>query len=349
MLEADSVLMQQRGPVRDEATVCVAETPNGAMLDHVVEGSRAWVPATLSPQQWTLDLPDPALAEITLMVEQMRSAPLPRLLRHPDHFQLPVCREFVLYMKRLLREQAGLTVVNGLPVERFSDDELIDIFWILGHLLSKPVATKWDGTMLYRVTDTGQSYGQGVRGSATRVELSFHTDNAFGISLPDYVGLLCIRPALSGGVSRFCSLYTVHNELLRHHPQLLRRLYEPVYYDRQAEHADGAANVLRASMFRYYEGLLSVRLQPALIRRGYEMMGREMDQALVEALECLESILDRPSIWIEFSMKRGQLQYLNNHWCAHFRSSFTDGDDPSSKRHLVRAWYRDRGQPTYDG
>jgi len=347
--EANSVVMQQRSVVRDESTVCVAKTPNGAMLDHVVAGPRAWAPATLSPQQWTLDLPEPARAEITLMVEQIRSAPLPLLLRHPDQFQLTACREFVTSLKRLLSEETGLTVVNGLPVEQFSDEELVNVFWILGQLLSKPVATKWDGTMLYRVTDTGQSYGQGVRGSATRVELSFHTDNAFGISLPDYVGLLCIRPALSGGVSRFCSLYTVHNELLRNHPQLLGRLYEPVYFDRQTEHADGAPKVLRASMFRYHEGQLSVRLQPGLIRRGYEIMGAEVDQALVEALECLESILDRPNVWIEFSMQRGQLQYLNNHWCAHFRSAFTDGNEPSSKRHLVRAWYRDRGKPTYEG
>jgi hypothetical protein len=89
---------------------------------------------------------------------------------------------------------------------------------VLGQLIAAPVAQKWDGTMIYDVTDTGRQFGYGVRGSWTNVELSFHTDNAFGVAPPDYVGLLCLMPAREGGISRFCSLYTVHNEMLRRHP-----------------------------------------------------------------------------------------------------------------------------------
>ena len=85
----------------------------------------------------------------------------------------------------------------------------------------------WDGTMIYDVTDTGKKYGYGVRGSATNVELVFHTDNAFGISVPDYVGLMCKYPAKQGGLSRFCSLYTVHWRMENKYPNELRRLYQP--------------------------------------------------------------------------------------------------------------------------
>ena len=79
--------------------------------------------------------------------------------------------------------------------------------------------------------------------SWTNVELSFHTDNAFGVAPPDYVGLLCLMPAREGRICRFCSLYTVHNEMLRRHPRQLARLYRPFYYDRQAEHASGDPKV----------------------------------------------------------------------------------------------------------
>ncbi len=90
--------------------------------------------------------------------------------------------------------------------------------------------------MIYDVTDTGQQYGYGVRGSATNVELGFHTDNAFGMRVPDFVGLLCKYPAVSGGLSRFCSLYTVHERMETNHPEALQRLYQPMLFDRQAEH-----------------------------------------------------------------------------------------------------------------
>lgn len=319
------------------------------MLDHLVEGASAWVRATTQPSQWTVQLTASATAEILSMTETLRRAPMPLLLLHPDQFRLNACREIMTQVKQLLLTGMGLAVVDGLPMEELSTDEVIAVFWVLGHLLSTPVATKWDGTMLYNVTDTGREFGYGVRGSTTSVELSFHTDNAFGIRLPDYVGLLCINPAVSGGVSRFCSLYTVHNELLSRDPRLLRRLYEPCYYDRQAEHAPGAPKVLRASLFRYDEGQLCVRLTPGLIRRGYEMLNETMDDTLVEALECLEGIMADDKLWIEFKIERGQMQYLHNYWCAHFRSAFTDSPDLTRRRHLVRAWYRERGGQAYDG
>ena len=80
---------------------------------------------------------------------------------------------------------------------------MLDIYWVLGQLMGQNVAQKWNGTMIYDVTDTGKKFSYGVRGSATKVELMFHTDNAFGINVPDYVGLLCKHPAKSRGLSRF--------------------------------------------------------------------------------------------------------------------------------------------------
>ena len=98
-----------------------------------------------------------------------------------------------------------------------------------------------------------------MRASYTRVGLVFHTDNAFGMAPPAYVGLLCIHPAREGGVSRFCSLAAVHDRLLETRPRLLSRLYRPMLWDRQAEHADGAPKVAVAPMFRWEDGRLTVR------------------------------------------------------------------------------------------
>ena len=74
---------------------------------------------------------------------------------------------------------------------------MLACFWILGQLLGRTVAQKWDGTMIYDVTDSGRDFGYGVRGSTTNVELVFHNDNAFGLAVPDAVGLFCKRPAVA--------------------------------------------------------------------------------------------------------------------------------------------------------
>jgi hypothetical protein len=319
------------------------------MLDQPVEDVRQWTRNTIRRPDWTIELDDAAINEVMAMIRRMQETPLPLLLLHPDQFELHACREVMRRVKQSLSEGIGLVVIDRLPTDRISAAEATAVFWTLGYFLSTPVATKWDGTMLYDVTDTGRRFGYGVRGSATNVELSFHTDNAFGVAIPDYVGLLCIRPALQGGISRFCNLYAAHNAMLRHDAALLRRLYQPAFYDRQAEHASEAPKILWAPLFQYDGKRLSARLTPNLIRRGYDIAGEKMDDLLIEALDCLEKITRDEEYWIEFRLEAGQMQYVQNHWCAHFRSAFTDGDDPANKRHLIRVWYREKGARTYDG
>jgi alpha-ketoglutarate-dependent taurine dioxygenase len=339
-----------RGLAKGEPVLRLAEADEPiVLLDHQVTGPQAWTRDSVTPGEWVVSLTPAAVDELRTVVSRLRREPLPMLLLRPEQFELAESARCMARIKELLTAGMGLAVVDGLPMDEWSDEEAIAVYWLLGQFLATPVATKWNGTMTYHVTDTGKRFGYGVRGSATNVELSFHTDNAFGRTLPDYVGLLCIRPAATGGISRFCSLYSVHNRMLAEHPDLLRRLYEPAYYDRQAEHAADAPKVMTARMFRYDGRKLHARLVPGLIRRGYEMVDEPMDDQLVEALDQLARTIADQSLWVEFTIERGQLQYLNNLECAHFRSSFTDSEDPERKRHLIRVWHRENGAQTYDG
>lgn len=317
------------------------------MLDEQV--ARAWLAADVDNAECVVMLDDAALDEMLQMAQQIHDEPLPVLLRAPEQFATTALRDFMARARGLLDGHPGIAVIDRLPLDSMDVDDAIAVFWVLGKLLGRPVAQKWDGTMLYDVMDKGQRYSYGVRGSYTNVELLFHTDNAFAIAPPDYVALLCIRPALEGGVSRFCSSYAVHNRLLAEYPQALERLYRCVLWDRQAEHAAGAPKVTKAPVFRYQEGQLSARLNVSLIRKGYAVAGVDIDSETGDALAALEAIADHPDLWFELPIERGQLQFLNNRDVAHYRSEFTDHEDPAAKRHLVRTWYRERGQPTYDG
>lgn len=322
---------------------------SASILDEQVDEARAWLAADIDKASCVVMLDDAARDEILQMSEKMRAEPLPVLLRGPEQFEMVALRDFMSRARDLLDGRPGFAVIDRLPMDVMDEQDAVAVFWVLGNLVGRPVAQKWDGTMLYDVMDTGQRYAYGVRGSYTNVELLFHTDNAFAITPPDYVALLCLRPATKGGVSRFCSVHAVHNRLLAEHPCELERLYECVLWDRQAEHAPGAPKVTRAPVFRYENRKLSARLNVSLIRKGYEVAGVEMDPATRGALEALESVADDPELWFELPIERGQLQFLNNRSIAHYRSEFADHEDPARKRHLVRTWHRQSGSPTYDG
>jgi len=318
-----------------------------AMLDHEIVDRRAWTRDTVTAVDWTVPLSGAAVAEVLALADTIAHRPLPVLMLSPDQFTLVACREAMARVKAILADGIGVALVDRLPLDRLTAEQAIAASWVLGQLVAPPVAQKWDGTMIYDVTDTGRPFGYGVRGSWTNVELSFHTDNAFAVAPPDYVGLLCLMPAREGGISRFCSLYTVHNEMLRRHPQELARLYRPFYYDRQAEHAPGDPKVAWAPCFAYEAGRLRARFSPALVRKGYALMETPLDAEAAGAIEALAEVMADTRLWMEFTIERGQLQYLNNREFAHYRSEFKD--DETRKRHLVRLWFRERGRRFYDG
>ena len=82
------------------------------------------------------------------------------------------------------------------------------------------------------VRDAGATYRsvQG-RGYNTRLALDFHADGS------DMVGLMVLRPFVSGGESLIASSITAHNMMLAERPDLLALLYEPPTFSRQGKWA----------------------------------------------------------------------------------------------------------------
>ena len=241
----------------------------------------------------------------------------------------------------------GLAVVDRLPVERYEPEENRVLCWLLSQLLQRPVAQAWNGAMLYDVRDTGKTLEYGVRRSVTNLDLTFHTDGPWLDLPPHLVGLYCINPAQEGGVSRFVSLCTVHNELRRRHPDLLPRLYRPFPWDRQAEHAPDDSRVGAQPIFQYDGRALVGRFNERLIETGAELAGAPLDAEGKDALEAMRAVVDSPDLWVEFTIDRGQIQYLNNREFAHSRTDFRDAAEPSLKRHLLRVWTREEGRRTF--
>src|SRR5262249_16379768 len=207
------------------------------MIDRQIDSPAAWT-GTIIPRDTGRLVLDPAcLAEIETVAATLRANPLPVLALSPADFDLAHCRRLATHLKTMLESGPGFAIVDRLPLDRLRRDDAVAAFWLLSSLIARPVAQKWDGTMVYDVRDLGRPPGNGVRPDITNAEQSFHTDNSYNRCPPEYVGLLCLHPAMEGGVSRIVSLLETHNELRRRHPELLPRLYQPFFFDRQREHA----------------------------------------------------------------------------------------------------------------
>jgi hypothetical protein len=120
-----------------------------------------------------------------------------------------------------------------------------------------------------------------------------------GLSLPDVVSLLCLHPAKEGGLSRFCSLYNLHNRLLEQAPDALKRLYQPILFDLQAEHNVDDVKVLLAAMFQWEGVRLKGRANVTPNRKGYAVAGIIIDEKTESALAALERISKDPELWVE--------------------------------------------------
>ena len=287
--------------------------------------------------------------ELAGVLAAVRANPLPTLMIEPAAFELPACRALMARAKATLETGVGFALVEGLPLDGCTLDEARALYWVLMQMLARPVAQSWDGKMIYDVRDLGRPPGNGVRPDITNAEQSFHTDNSYNLCPPDYVALLCLHPAMEGGISQIVSFYTAHNEMLARHPALLRRLYEPFLFDRQREHAPGDAMVLRHSLFEYDGERLAGRLSRYQVRNGHALAEVPLDADGEAALEALDSIMNAPRINREFFFERGQIQILDNRRLGHRRTGFRDFPEPGRKRHLVRLWLRDRGRRFYNG
>ena len=320
-------------------------------IDHVVAGKKAWRRADIQRDDWFFPLTPGCLAELQAIVFDLRTNPRPVDEIDPARYALPACRAFMRRVQTALDDGVRFAVVDRLPLDQVNDDEAKAMYWVLSSLLARPVQQKLTGTLVYDVHDTGKKAtpGSGVRPDQTNMEQFFHNDNSYNTTQPEYVALLCVRPAKTGGVSQVISFYTLHNELLGAHKDVVSRLYQPFWFDRQKEYLPGEPAVLSAPIFSAHDGRLKVRLGLFQAASGYTMMNETMDEAAVTAIATLRNVFAQEALRFDFVMERGQIQYVNNLEIGHRRTTFEDFPEPQQKRLMVRLWLRNAGEPRYQG
>jgi len=313
-------------------------------------GPSVWSRRDIGPEQYRVVLSAACLDEIHRAADDIGRFPLPTILRGPEDFAMPACRREMTRVREMLDHRRRFAIVDRLPVTEIGPDEATAIYWLLSSMVSRPVAQKLDGTMIYDVLDTGQEAlpGSGVRPDKTNIEIRFHNDNAYNDTPPDYVGLLCLRQAQRGGHSRVVSFHSVHNVLRERSPEGLGRLYRPFWFDRQREFWPGEAPIFSAPVFE--DGVaVRARFSAHQMNGGYALRGEPIDNEGAAAMTAMLDIFEEDELTVDFDLEPGQIQFVDNRVLGHSRTAFVDHSEPDRKRHLVRLWLRDHGRRAYPG
>ena len=225
----------------------------------------------------------------------------------------------------------GMILLRGLPLT-YSAEDLRLVYWGIGCHLGTALSQGGRGELLGLVEDEGRPVDfTKYRGSKTADRLPFHGDRC------DVVGLLCVRKARSGGVSRIVSAAQIHNEILRRRPDLIGLFYADWHHSRQGDEAPGEQRAYAKPIFGFRDGFFSGIFSPNYVRaaQNFPEVPR-MSAQQQEALALFDDLTDE--LALDMSFEPGDIQLLNNHLIYHSRTDFEDYAEPERKRLLLRLW-----------
>ena len=289
----------------------------GAELQHRTDWIRAFRPSEL--------------AEIDAAVQGVKRRGLKWVDVTREDFPLPGFAAELARIAHELETGRGMLLMRGLPLA-YSPDDLRLAYWGIGSHLGTAVSQGGRGELLGIVEDEGREVeNTRRRGSKTAGALPFHADRC------DVVGLLCVRKAKSGGLSRIVSAAAIHNEVLRRRPDLLDVFYADWHNSRQGDEQPGESRAYPKPIFGFRDGHFTGLFSPAYIRYAQEFPEvPRLSEQQEEALELFGTLSDE--LALDMAFEPGDIQLLNNHLIYHARTRYDDYREPDRKRLLLRLW-----------
>lgn len=303
----------------------------------IVTSPVAWRGETLQtrPEQWLYELNE---AEVTAIVTAAQAAvgqgvPLTALTR--SDFPLTGLERALNDWRDRIDRGHGMVLVRGLPARSIGREVAAAAYWLIGLQLGQPTAQNPAGELLVDIRDTGAPPSDhNVRLYKTRAELAFHTDGA------DIIGLLCLRGAKSGGVSRVCSSVEVYNQVVARRPELSPLLEQEFHHHAHGQLGPDGPKTFRYPIVSREGGIFRMMLLTWYIRNAAEDFPElaalsDSEQSLLDLLEWLPF---EPGIALDMNFQEGDMQFLKNSVVLHARTDYEDWDSAEEKRHLLRLW-----------
>ena len=302
-----------------------------------IEGPAAWWGRELADAgAFTHRLTADEIGEIDAAVRGIIDKRIDHIAIDRGNFVLPRLGERLTRIRdEVLLGGRGFIVLRGVPVERYTMAEAAAAFLGIGAWCGKPVSQNGKGHILGHVKDLGRSVDDPTaRIYQTTHKQTFHTDSV------DIVGLLCLKTAKAGGLSRIVSSISLYNEMFRRRPDLAAVMFEAFCFDRRGEVPAGKKGWYETPIFHWHAEKLSViygnryYIQSA---QRFPDAPRLTDQQ-IEALDLFDALANDPANYLDIEFKPGDVQLIHNHVILHDRTDYEDWPEPERKRHLLRLW-----------
>lgn len=248
-------------------------------------------------------------------------------------FPLPTLGPVLKEVQVELQDGPCIQILQGFPVERYSDAQRRLLYWGLSLYVGWPMSQSRFGDLIGDVRDFGTESGSATgRGYTSNDELNFHCDGC------DITALFCLHVAKEGGVNRTVSTVAVHNEMLRRDPELVEVLYQNLWWSRRGQQIPGMDPVYQQSVFGVVDGKFVSRYLRSHMEFGHKEAGVPLTAQQIAAFDLFDSIAQDPGFHMDRDFAPGDMLFINNFRTLHARTAFTDFDDPAKRRHLLRLW-----------
>ena len=314
------------------------------MISHIT-GPEAWLGRDMAAStEWIRPFSPQAIDEIDAALRgvQRRGLKWPKFGR--DDFPLPTFSREITAVLDELENGRGFVLLRGLPVERYRDEELKDLYWGLGAHFGWQRYQNAMGELIGEVRDENRRYGEvkepsmdPTLGRSSRNKarsagpLRFHTDRC------DIVTLLTVRRAKQGGLSKIVSAVSVSNAIRERRPDLHALLCRDYWRSRQGEESGGEKKVFPMPIFCVHDGKFTTQYSRTFVEAAQKLPDvPRMTAAHDEALDLHAEVCEELCFTMDF--EPGDLQLLNNHVSYHGRTHYEDGAGADQDRLLLRMW-----------
>lgn len=311
-----------------------------------LQGACVWKGAEMRQnRRWIKEFPAALLEQIDAAIGKADGLDWRQVNRH--NFPLRSAAAFFDDVREELENGCGMVKIRGLDVSRYSEEQLRRIWYAIGCHLGTPMYQNRFGEAMRDIRDEGMGVGAKLYGATVDVsgkpflssgartlssgQLRFHTDRC------DVVGLLCVRQASEGGVSKLASSAAVYNAIRERRPDLQALLCKPIPRSRFGEEAGGEHVVYDLPVFGVRDGKLTSHFSLTYIENAQMLPhARKLTDAEHEAIQMLMDVAEEECF--EMLFEPGDIQLLNNHIVYHGRTAFKDDENTGHSRMLMRLW-----------
>ncbi|MEM7250355.1 MAG: TauD/TfdA family dioxygenase [Pseudomonadota bacterium] len=302
-------------------------------LPHAYREPAAWTGAEMRARDdWRYRFSQEDIVELDAAYEQVASMPIETI--DTTNFHLPRLGRKLLQIRDDVVLGRGFALLQGLPIADYSLEKSAALYWGIGRYVGNPVTQNAQGHLLGHVIDLNYDPDDvNVRTYQTNERQYYHADSC------DIVGLLCIRPAMEGGLSSIVSSVTLYNEVMARDPQVAATLSSPIAIDRRGEVPPGEKPYFMMPVFNHFAGSVS-----SYYSRRYAESAQRFDDAPrlidlhIRGFDLLDELVEDPDLHLQMAFHPGDIQLLHNHTILHDRTGFTDWPERERRRHLLRLW-----------